>query len=393
MIFFFLTALGIAANGSTPPANIVPPNNYTDESLFLKVKDIWFMTFIFPFLMMFIKKYEWGVVVASLLAAAGSFIVIVFIENVCLGEPFDLLLQAKAVICSITCIIAVGVFVGTLKYYYYLIIGIFFGFCYYLMDYLVISGDVIKGTIDPGGAIAIHMFGCYWGWGFSLVYREQRIVGFQPVYTTHSVGWAWLSSLILFVLWPSFTSVFWSGAEAREASCVTMMGGIGSIISAYVTEVICSKGKIDPLIYAYCILGGLVGISSPMFMIGPWGAILIGLICGALSTIAFHYLHPFLARKTGINDITGVHNLHGVCSWISVFCGLISAYIKDFAGVWTLVAALICTAVALVTGAFTGAVIRFTRCQICTIPDEELLNDRADFIFPEKSDDGAMEEL
>ena len=397
MFFLFLLfSFSKSANGSTPPPDIVPPLNYTEDTLFMKVKDIWFMTFIFPFLMMFIKKYEWGVVLASLLISAPAFIVFVFIENVCLDKPFDLYLQAKGIICAITAIISLGVFAGALKYYIYIIVGVLFGLCYYLMDYICLSGNVIVGTVDPGGAIGVHMFGCYWGIGFALILREKRIIGFKPIYTTHSVGWAWLSSLILYVLWPSFTSVFYAAEYGREVSNITMMGGLGSIFSAYFTELICSKGKIDPLIYAYCLLAGLVGISSPMFMIGPWGAFLIGIICGILSTLSFHYLHPFLGKIMGINDITGVHNLHGVCSWISILCGMIASYCNKFEGVWTLVSSLICTAVALATGAISALIIKPILCiNSCNIPDNELLNDRADFIFPdlgnENSDENSTE--
>ena len=390
-VFFFLS-FGESVIGKAAPEDIVPSLNFTEDSLFMKVKDIWFMTFIFPFLMMFIKKYEWGVVLASLLISAPAFIVFVFIDNVCLGKPFDLYLQAKGIICAITAIISLGVFAGTLKYYLYIVVGLLFGFCYYLMDYLCVSGNVILGVVDPGGAIGVHMFGCYWGIGFALILREKRIVGFKPIYTTHSVGWAWLSSLVLYVLWPSFTSVFYAKEAGREVSNITMMGGLGSIFSAYFTELICSKGKIDPLIYAYCLLAGLVGISSPMFMIGPWGAFLIGIICGVLSTISFHYLHPFLGKIMGINDITGVHNLHGVCSWISILCGMIAAYIKKFEGVWTLVASLICTAIALATGVICALLVKPILCNSsCNIPDDELLNDRADFVFPDDNDEESAE--
>ena len=47
-------------------------------------------------------------------------------------------------------------------------------------------------------------------------------------------------------------------------------------------------------------------------MVQPFGAVLIGLSAGFLSTIGYAYLKPALAEKIHLHDTCGVHNLHGM---------------------------------------------------------------------------------
>ena len=48
----------------------------------------------------------------------------------------------------------------------------------------------------------------------------------------------------------------------------------------------------------------------------PFGAILIGLCAGVLSTVGYAYLKPVLAEKFNLHDTCGVHNLHGMVCFI-----------------------------------------------------------------------------
>lgn len=386
-LFLSLVACGM----EEAPADVLPPQTWeiAPDVMVSKVKDIWFMTMMIAFLMMFIKKYEWGVFVCTMLSAASSFLMFVFMKTVWFGHHWDICMQTEGAICAITCTIGIGVFMGTIKSWQYIIAGIFFGMSYYLVDYIVVTGEVMKGVVDPGGAIPVHMFAAYWGIGVALTLREKRVCGYEPFFTTHSVNWAWLASAVLWVLWPSFVTVFWTGDAAQEGSNVCIMGGLGSMLSGYLAEFAFKKGKVDPLVYAYALLAGCIGISSAMFIVGPWGGFLIGIISGIVSAIAFNFIHAKLTRLLGINDVMGVHNLHGVCSWVSVICGMIACYCKDFAGVWTLLSAFISFGIALVTGAILGVILKFTK--FGEIENGDLMNDRADFVFPAEAEEGKPE--
>jgi ammonium transporter Rh len=378
----FLTLIGLCAcNGNTPPEKLLPGTKPEDPTtVYFKTRDVWFMTFMVAFLMMFIKRYEWGTYVATLLAIMSSFLCYVFLRVVVRGLAFDARIHAEGVVCAITCSIAVGVFLGSLKHWQYILAGVIFALSFHLVEILVISGDVLIGVVDPGGAICVHMFAAYWGLGVAMVIRDKRLLAANLDYTTHSIGWVWLATSTLWLFWPSFVTLFYKGELAVEGQVACIMAGLGSFISAFITESIIRRGTINTLVFAYALLGGCIGVSSALFICGPWGGLLIGSISGIVSELSFNFLDLPLGRLLGIKDVTGVHNLHGVCSWVSVICGAISCKVKGFEGGWTFVGGLIGFGVACLTGAICGVILRLTRC---TIPDDELLMDKAYFDFPD----------
>lgn len=379
MFITILLATCLSNGPDVIPENIIPSPNYTNDSIYPKVVDVWMMTMLVAFFMMFIKKFEWGVMMAVLLSLATSHVTYAFVKNVCMKKDFDARLAAEAICCAITCTVTVGVFVGTIRTWQYTIVGIMFALSYLLIEYLVVSGEVIKGVVDPGAAISIHMMAAYYGLGAAMVIREKRVIGIEFYYTTHSVNWIWLGSSLLFVLWPSFVSLYYMGEQCWVAAINCIMSGLGSIISAFFMESIIKQGKIDPFIYAVALLAGCVGTSSALFMLTPWASLLVGVICGCFSVCSFNYIHSPFTGLLGINDVMGAHNLHGICSWLSIATSVICCFIKGFPGQWTLVGGIICCPVSLICGALTGLVLRLT---LKKIPDNEFMEDQADFLFP-----------
>jgi ammonium transporter Rh len=151
-----------------------------------------------------------------------------------------------------------------------------------------------------------------------------------------------------------------------------------------------AKGKrIDPVVFAFCMLAGLVGTSSALFIVGIWGGLLIGAISGILSVASFNYLHEPLSKLTGYLDVMGVHNLHGICSWVSMITGTISVHVKGGDGYMTLVAFLATLGIALATGGVSGLILKFTK--FGELSDEAFMNDKADFELGEakEGNDGA----
>jgi ammonium transporter Rh len=125
--------------------------------MFNKIGDVWVMTFMVMFLMMMVKKFEWGVARALILCIVSSYLVDAFIyyfhivnpiakeecptDDIFCYSSFEtekdymmMMLQAKSIICAITLLIAVGSFVGTLKLCQYLVVGALFACCYYLNE-------------------------------------------------------------------------------------------------------------------------------------------------------------------------------------------------------------------------------------------------------------------
>jgi ammonium transporter Rh len=133
------------------------------------------------------------------------------------------------------------------------------------------------------------------------------------------------------------------------------MAGLGSIISTYVFCMLFEK-KVNPLVYTYAMLSGPVAIGSPLLSVGPWGALLIGIIAGFISTTSFIYLQKWLCKKLGVLDVMGVNNLHGVGGWFGAICGAILA-----AGGVNIISAIGVFVIGIITGLVTGVIIRATR--------------------------------
>ena len=147
------------------------------------------------------------------------------------------------------------------------------------------------------------------------------------------------------------------------------MAGIGSILSTYVL-CMAVQGKVNPLIYTYAMLCGPVAIGAPLLSVGPWGALVIGLIAGAVSTLCFIYLQPWFCKKIGVLDVMGVHNLHGVGGWMgAIFVTILVGSVASLA-----MAAVVCV-LTIVTGIIVGVIVRFTRGDM-----EKICDDEPDFI-------------
>ncbi len=346
-----------------------------EELQFGKNLDVWFMLMLVAFLMLFIKKFEWGVCLAVLLSAAASFVVYLGIQQFCYEAVWNQTLLIRAVICSITLVIAIGVFLGTCKMWQYLLAGVLFAIAYTVVENVIMPLDIIGAATDPGGSILVHMCAAYFGLGVALGIRDKRAFD-EPMYTTtHSVSFVWLASMLLWMLWPSFVTSLAGLQDVTWATITCYMAGIGSILSTYIM-CMALQGKVNPLVYTYAMLCGPVAIGAPLLSVGPWGALLIGLIAGAVSTTCFIYLQPWLCSKLGVLDVMGVHNLHGVGGWMGAI--FVCIVVGSFGSLLT---AAIVFVFAIVTGLITGVIIKATRGEIA---DEDICSDAPDFI---RSDD------
>lgn len=335
-----------------------------------KNMDVWFMLMLIAFLMLFIKKFEWGVCLATLLATAGSFITYMAIQQFVFGEfvwTQDRTLMG--VFCAITLVIAIGFFLGTIKMWQYLLAGVLFAPAWIAVDWWMFS--YLEGVVDPGGSMLVHMMAAYWGWGVILTLREKRAFDVPVITTTHSISFVWLASMLLWVLWPSFVTALLPADQVTWAMFTTYMAGLGSIVSTYIFCMLWQK-KIDSLVFTYAMLAGLVAIGSPLISVDPWTAFGIGLVAGAVSTTSFIKLHPWLCNKLGVLDVMGVNNLHGVPGILGGICGGI------FAGAMVNFISLIgVLVISLVTGGITGLVIRATRGEMNV---DDMMSDNADFV-------------
>ena len=333
-----------------------------------KDMDVWFMLMLVAFLMLFIKKFEWGVCLAVLLVTAGSFLGYCAIKEFAWGWKWNQEMVLMGVICAITVVIAIGVFLGTVRMWQYLLAGVLFAPAFVLVEWWMFY--YLEGVIDPGGSMLVHMMAAYWGWGVILALKEKRAFDEPMNVTTHSVSFVWLASMLLWVLWPSFVTALLPADQVNWGMFTCYMAGLGSIISAYVMCMIYEK-KVNPLVYTYAMLCGPVAIGSPLVSVGPWGALLIGIAAGVISATFFIHVHERLCKAMGVFDVMGVHNLHGVGGWFgAIVCAVIAA------GYVNIVSAIGVFVISLVTGGITGIIIKATRGKM---EDSEMFRDDTDF--------------
>ena len=358
--------------------NISDGSSPNEQLQFGKNLDIWFMLMLVAFLMIFIRKFEWGICLAVLLSAVSSFVVYLAIQDFYFDYgAWDQSLLINGVICAITLVIAIGVFSGTCKMWQYLMVGVGFAIVYSLIQWLLGNVEIAgQYATDPGGSILVHLAAAYFGIGVALGIREKRAFD-EPMYTTtHSVTFVWLASMLLWMLWPSFVTSLLPPEDITYGTITCYMAGVGSIISTYFVSVAVS-GKINCLVFTYAMLCGPVAIGAPLLTVGPWGALLIGLIAGAVSTLCFIYLQPWFCNKIGVMDVMGVHNLHGVGGWMgAIFISLLVGSVASLA------MAVVVFAVTIVTGFIIGLIVRFTRGDM-----ELICDDDSDFVRTEKPAD------
>ena len=368
LIFFDLKLSGAIMGDYLTSGSPMGSGVGTESIMYAKNLDIWFMLMMVAFLMIFIRKFEWGTVLAVLLSTAGSFLAYLFIQQFGFGyEIWDQTLMIRAVICSITIVIGIGVFLGLCKMWQYLLVGVLFAPAYALLEFVLGNPEGLFGffATDPGGSMLVHMCAAYFGIGVAIVLHEKRSFD-EPMYSsTHSVTFVWLGSLVLFVLWPSFVTALANPADTTWGMITCYMAGLGSVISAYIVSMIVAK-KVNPLVYAYALLAGMVAIGSPLYSVGPWGALLIGLAAGALSVLCFTYMQPWVSKKMGTVDMMGVHNLHGMAGWLGALSICVITLSID-----NLVFAVVTFALAIGTGALAGLVVRATRGKMEVLADDD----------------------
>lgn len=314
-------------------------------------QDVFFMLMLVAFLMLFIKKYEWGVCLATLLVLAVSWPLYLVLRAGVLDKPLDMEGIILAVFGAITLVIAIGVFLGQISTTHYIVAAALFVPAYMFNEWFMF--DFLDGVMDAGGSVLVHVFAAYWGWGVVLSLRNKRVLGHPMQVTVHSVSFVWLAAMLLFVLWPSFVTALVPPEEVIPAMLNCYLALAASTLVTYVTLVVLRR-TIDPLIFTYAMLAGGVAIGATVNVVNAPTAWVIGALGGLVSTLSFLYLNDWLSKKTGVLDSMGVHNLHGTPGIL----GGVAAMVVAGAPATQLLAIVGAMVIAVATGAITGLVLR-----------------------------------
>ena len=185
----------------------------------------------------------------------------------------------------------------------------------------------------PPGSIFVHTFGAYFGLAVSLMMAKK------PVHVSHdedhpdngahktSDTFAMVGTIFLWMFWPSFNGALATESQQHRVIINTVLALSACCMSAFAFSALLRKhNKFDMVDIQNATLAGGVAVgSSADLVIQPYGAIIIGLVAGALSVCGYVYVQPFLADKIGLDDTCGVHNLHGMPGIMGALGGAISS--------------------------------------------------------------------
>ena len=131
----------------------------------------------------------------------------------------------------------------------------------------------------------------------------------------HSLALAALGVFILWLGWFGFnpgSHLAASGEVNRLAIShvfltTNLAAAAGGTATLFLTWIKYGKPSLSMMLNG--VLAGLVGITAGCDLVSPWGAVIIGLICGTVLVFAIE----FFDHKLHIDDPVGASSVHGVC--------------------------------------------------------------------------------
>ncbi len=209
------------------------------------------------------------------------------------------------------------------------------------------------GFHDFAGSVVVHGVG---GW-IALVavvmlgirngrYKGGKLVAFPP----SNIPFLALGAWILSIGWFGFNVMSAQTMDGISGLVAvnTLMAMVGGIISALII------GRNDPGFIHNGPLAGLVAVCAGSDVMHPIGALLVGVVAGAI----FVYLFTLQQNKWKIDDVLGVWPLHGVCgAWGGIAAGIFGSEALGGLGGVSLVSQLIGTAAGIFVALVGGVIV------------------------------------
>ncbi len=183
------------------------------------------------------------------------------------------------------------------------------------------------GFIDFAGSTVVHSVGGWIGLAGAIVVgpRLGKYNGGGSVKAIpgHNLPLAGLGVFILWFAWFGFNCGSTTTADGTLGMIAvnTNLAACGGFLAAMAT-IWLKTGKPDASMSFNGVLAGLVGVTAGCFDVSPFGALIIGLLCGVLVV----YSVLFLDQVLKIDDPVGAVSVHGVCGLFgTIMVGLFAA--------------------------------------------------------------------
>lgn len=306
-----------------------------DEFYWSMTRDVSVMIFFgFGFLMTFMRRYAYSAIGYTLLISSmvvqwsvplqGFFNRIHFTDNdfgpKWQAGTFEIL---NGLFCAGAVMISYGALLGKVTPTQMLILGFLEPIFYWINLYVTIF---VLGVLDIGGGMTIHTFGAYFGLTVCWFLTSGQTRSHKDNTSSYNSDiFSLAGTLLLFICWPSFNAVAARPGIAQTRALVNTFLSIASstmgtfMFSRWIGE----DKKFDVVHIQNSVLAGGVamGVAADL-VVSTYGSMIVGFISGVISVWGYKYLTPYLSNKLNIQDVCGVHNLHGMPGIISCIVGV-----------------------------------------------------------------------
>ncbi|QDH71423.1 ammonium transporter [Marilutibacter alkalisoli] len=236
-----------------------------------------------------------------------------FTDGVMLPEYVFIAFQAT--FAGITAALVVGAFAERIKFSAVLLFSVlWFTFAYLPIAHMVWGegGYLLdKGALDFAGGTVVHINAGVAGLVGAWLIGKRTGYGREAI-KPHSLTFCMVGASLLWVGWFGFNAG--SNLEATSGAALaflnTLLAPAAAALAWSAVEALL-KGKPSMLGAASGVVAGLVAITPACGSVGPMGAIVIGLLAGALCVWGVTGLKKLLNADDSL-DVFGVHGLGGI---------------------------------------------------------------------------------
>lgn len=240
--------------------------------------------------------------------------------------PEFLFAAFQATFAGITCALIVGSFAERAKFSGVLVFtAIWMTFCYLPIAHMVWGpgGFLLeRGALDFAGGTVVHINAGIAGLVGAYVIGKR--IGFgKEAMQPHNLPMTMIGASLLFVGWFGFNagSALAASEVATLAFVNTLVATVGAILAWTMTEWLI-KGKPSMLGGASGAVAGLVGVTPAAGLVGPVGALIIGVLSGIICVWGVNGLKRMLKADDSL-DVFGIHGVAGIIG--AVLVGIFNA--------------------------------------------------------------------
>lgn len=225
----------------------------------------------------------------------------------------------QATFAGITCALIVGSFAERARFSAVLVFTmIWFTFAYIPIAHMVWFASETapgllnaKGALDFAGGTVVHINAGVAGLVGAYVVGKRVGYGREAM-QPHNLPMTFVGAALLWVGWFGFNagSALAANENATLAFFNTMIATAGAVLAWLFTEW-AIKGKPSMLGAASGAVAGLVGITPAAGLVGPVGALIIGVVAGVVCVWGVNGLKRLLRADDAL-DVFGVHGVGGI---------------------------------------------------------------------------------